>query len=208
MNLGEQLLAALSAYGLPILAAAVFVGSLGLPLPNALVLIAAGSFTAAGQMDLPSVILAATIASIAGDLLGYGVGRWAGDHVLNHIVKRPKMKSRLGELEAKVREWGGAGVFISRWLTTPLGPWVNLLSGISHYSFTHFLFWDVMGEVLWVVLYVSAGRIIGGEVQAIGALASDITWIFVPLVIAAILAWRMILVWRKRPRTAREQPVP
>ena len=78
MNLGEQLLTALSLYGIPILASALFIGCIGVPLPNALLLIASGSFIAGGQMNGWTVLIVASVASIAGDVTGYIIGRWLG----------------------------------------------------------------------------------------------------------------------------------
>jgi membrane protein DedA with SNARE-associated domain len=65
------------------------------------------------------------------------------------------------------------GIFLSRWLITPAGPWVNLMSGASKYPWLRFVLWDVVGEVLWVVLYVYLGRVVAGEVQAISSRATS-----------------------------------
>jgi membrane-associated protein len=195
MNLGEQLLAALSFYGVPILAAVLYIGCLGLPLPSGVLLIASGSFIAGGQMNLWTVLIVASVASIAGDLTGYSVGRWAGHAALRRLS--PKFKERLDAAERVGRKWGAWGIFLTRWLITPLGPWVNLLSGASEYPWPQFVIWDVLGECLWVFLYVSLGRMISGEVQAIGAVAGDITWVVLALTAAGVLAWRMIRLRRR-----------
>lgn len=190
MNLGEQLLGLLASYGLPILAATLFAGSIGLPVPGALLLIACGSFVAEGEMPLWTVLIVAAIASVAGDLTGYFIGRWAGHAALRRV--NPKLRERLDDAERSVRKWGAWGIFLTRWLITPLGPWINLLSGASDVPLPQFLLWDALGEMLWVVLYVSLGRLIVSEIQVISALASDIVWILVLLAIAGLLAWRLI----------------
>ena len=193
MNLGEQLLALLSQYGLPILASVLFAGCVGLPLPNALLLVASGSFVASGQMNLWTVLVIGSVASIAGDLTGYSVGRWLGHATLRRIS--PKLQERLDHAERSARKYGAWGIFLTRWLVTPLGPWVNLISGASEFPWPQFVFWDVSGEILWVVLYVLLGRAIGGEVQSISSLAADIIWSMLALIVVGVLAWR---VWRSR----------
>jgi membrane-associated protein len=190
MNLGEQLLSLLALYGVPILAAVLFAGSIGVPLPGALLLIASGSFVAGGQMRLWPVLIVASIASIGGDLTGYSLGRWAGHAALRRAS--PKLRERLDETEESIRRWGAWSIFLTRWLITPLGPWVNLISGASEVPWPQFLLWDVVGEILWVALYVTLGRLIAGEVQTVSALASDITWIVLSLAVAGILAWRIV----------------
>jgi len=193
VNLGEQLLALLSQFGLPILASVLYAGCVGLPLPNALLLIASGSFVAGGQMNLWTVLIVGSAASIAGDLTGYSVGRWLGHATLRRIS--PKLHERLDHAERSVRKYGAWGIFLTRWLITPIGPWVNLISGASEYPWPQFVFWDVFGEILWVVLYVLLGRAIGGEVQSISSLAGDIIWLTLALIVVGVLAWR---VWKSR----------
>lgn len=195
MNLGEQLLSLLASYGIPILAAVLFAGGIGLPLPGSLLLVASGSFAAGGQMRLASILLAASTAAVAGDLTGYMIGRWAGNAALRRL--RPTLRKQMDGADRTARKWGAWGIFVTRWLITPLGPAVNLLSGASKIPWPKFLFWDVLGEVLWVVLYVSLGRVIEAEVQTISALANDIVWILLCLAVAGILAWRIVIIRRR-----------
>lgn len=195
MNLGEQLLALLALYGVPILAGVLIAGSIGVPLPGTLLLIASGSFIAEGQMRLWPVLIVASVAASGGDVIGYAIGRWAGHAALRRVP--PKLRKRLDAAEGSVRKWGAWGIFLTRWLITPLGPWVNLISGASEVPWPQFLLWDICGETLWVVIYVSLGRLIAGEVQSISALANDIVWILLSLAAAGILAWRVVGI-RKR----------
>ena len=208
MNLGEQLLNALASYGVPILAVVLFVGSVGIPLPNALLLIAAGSFVAGGQLSLWIVVSVSIGASIAGDFTGYAVGRWLGHATLKRLS--PKHRARFEKAEKAIYERGAWTVFLTRWLLTPLGPFVNLISGSSEYPIVLFAVWDVLGEIVWVVLYVGIGRLIAGEVQAISSIASDITWVVVAFAAVIILAWRMFRprspVAQEEIRTTRPQP--
>ena len=190
MNLGEQLLTALSLYGIPILATVLFIGSVGMPLPNALLLIASGSFVAGGQMNGWTVLIVASAASIAGDVTGYLLGRWLGPAALRRLA--PKLHQRMEKAEESIRKWGAWGIFLTRWLITPIGPWVNLISGASKYPWPRFVVWDVLGEVLWVALYVSLGRVVASEVQAISSLAGDITWVLLALMAAGFLSWRVL----------------
>ena len=141
------------------------------------------------------VLVVASAASIAGDLAGDSRGRWAGHAALRRVG--PKLRKRLDETERSIRKWGAWGIFLTRWLITPLGPWVNLISGASEVPWPRFLIWDVVGEIIWVALYVSLGRVIAGEVQMVSALANDITWILLSLAVAGILAWRLVGILRR-----------
>ena len=52
MNLTDQLLAALSLYGLPVLFGVIAIAAAGVPMPVTLMLVAAGSFVELGEMKL------------------------------------------------------------------------------------------------------------------------------------------------------------
>jgi membrane-associated protein len=204
MNITDQLLSALSDYGLPLLFFAVLLGSAGPPLPLSLLLIATGSFVEQGEMDFWPVVLVASAGAVAGDQIGYGIGRWGGRRVAKRIGRWFGGENRILEAEAAARKWGGISVFLSRWLITPLGSWINLTSGISEYPWPRFLLWDVLGEVLWVVLYVSLGRIFSDRVQAVSEWLGSLTWVVMGL-FAAIIFGRALFKNLFRTSAAKEE---
>jgi membrane protein DedA with SNARE-associated domain len=59
------------------------------------------------------------------------------------------------------------------------------------YPWRRFLLWDVLGEVLWVVLYVGVGYVFSNRVQAISEILGNLTWVVVGLVVATILGWQL-----------------
>ncbi len=192
MNITDQLLAALSLYGLPVLFCVITIAAAGFPLPISLMLVAAGSFVELGEMKLWQVIAVASAGAVLGDQIGYALGRWGGHHVVARLRQRKNGAARIKEADAFVRRWGGVGIFLSRWLITPLGPWVNLTSGMANYSWTRFFCWDVVGEILWVVLYVMLGKIFSDRVQALAEILGDLAWVTIGLFIALILGWRLL----------------
>src|SRR6266542_7097332 len=187
-----QLLAALSLYGLPLLFGVIVVAAAGIPLPISLMLVAAGSFAELGQLKLWQVIAISSAAAVLGDQIGYALGRWGGRRLASRIARRKNGVARIAQAEAFAKRWGGAGIFFSRWLVTPLGPWLNLTSGMAAYPWTLFFFWDLIGEVLWVVLYVTLGKFFSGRVQALVEILGNLAWVIVGLILAVILGWHLL----------------
>ena len=192
MNLTDQLLAAISTYGLPAFFAVIAIAAVGVPLPVTLALVAAGSFVELGEMKLWQVIIVGSSAAILGDQVGYLIGRWGGERIAARISKRKNGAASMARAHAFAERWGAAGIFISRWLVTPLGPWLNLTSGMTGYPWRRFFLWDVLGEVLWVVLYVCLGKIFSGSVQALAEVLGNLAWVLVGIVVAAILLWWIV----------------
>jgi membrane protein DedA with SNARE-associated domain len=95
------------------------------------------------------------------------------------------------ELEAKAKTWGSAGIFFSRWLVSPLGPWINFASGAGEFPWLRFTFWDVVGKTFRAALYIELGRIFSDRVQEVGSVLGDLTWAIVGILAAAVIGWKL-----------------
>jgi len=191
----EQILAALSQYGSPALFVVVAVAAVGVPLPVNLLLIVTGSLVSQGVMPLWQAIVLASVGAVIGDQIGYAIGRWGGSALVARFGAMLASPGKLATTEAQARRWGGTGVFFSRWLVTPLGGIVNLVSGVSQYPWHRFVCWDVPGQILCAVLYIGLGRIFSDRVLALNDLLSNIVWGVVALSAAVWLGWKL---WRAR----------
>jgi membrane-associated protein len=189
--MNEQVLAFFSQYGAPALFGIVAIASVGVPLPVTLLLVITGSMAAQGTLRTGSAIAIATAASVAGDQLGFAIGRWGSKALIGRFKGLLGHAEHLRRLEKKAKEWGGAGVFLSRWLVTPLGPWINFASGAGDYPWLQFTLWDLLGEALFATIYIGLGRIFSDHVQEIGSVLGDLTWAIVGILAAALLGWKL-----------------
>ena len=190
--MNEQLLSLVTSYGVPALFGILAISALGAPFPVMFVLIAAGSFVAQGEMSLWQVLIFGSAGAVLGDQAGYALGRFGGRRFIERIASRFAFVNSLNRAEAFTNKWGGASIFLTRWLFTPLGSWLNLTSGIAGYPWPRFIVWDVLGEALWVVLYVKLGELFSGYVQGLSDIFGSLTWAMVGVIVAAALAWRLV----------------
>lgn len=65
-------------YGYPIIALCVIGAYLGMPIPTNAILAAAGSFSVDGSLNFFVLISLVAVVAIAGDLIGYFLGRKLG----------------------------------------------------------------------------------------------------------------------------------
>jgi membrane protein DedA with SNARE-associated domain len=192
MSFTDELLAAFLLYGMPALFGVLVISSAGVPFPVCLMLVAAGSFVAQGEMNLWQVIIVASTASVLGDQIGYGVARWGGRLLVARISRKMGWEASILKAEAHAKRWGALGIFLSRWLVTPLGPWLNVTSGIAEYSWSRFLLWDLLGNLFGVVLFVTLGYFFSGQVQAMADILGDLPWIILGFVVSVILGWKIV----------------
>ncbi|MDT5060905.1 MAG: hypothetical protein QOH63_1364 [Acidobacteriota bacterium] len=191
MNISDYVLSTLGVYGLPVLFGTLFIGSIGLPLPSSLLLLVAGSFIEQGDMSLWPVLTLSATGAILGDNVGYALGRWGGHRVRGRISRLVGGKWRLKTTEEWLKKREGMSIFLSRWLLTPLGPVINITSGLTGYSWPRFLVYDVIGEAVWVTLYVLLGRFFSDRVQEMSEFLGDFTWMIVGLLVVSLLGWKL-----------------
>ena len=200
--MNDQLLAAVSQYGAPALFGIVAIAAVGVPLPITLLLIVTGSMVSQGAMNLWWAIGAAGIGSVLGDLAGYAIGRWGGQAVITKLSGLFGKRANLEAMEAKAKAWGGPGIFITRWLITPLGPWINLASGTARYPWHRFLFWDALGEFTGAAVFIFLGRFFSDRVMALYGVLGSLTWAILALLAAIVLGYQLLAHLRR----ARVQP--
>lgn len=189
--MSEQLLELLTSHGLPVLFLLMALVSVGMPFPSSLTLIALGSFVAQGEFDFWPVIAIGTAGAVVGDQIGYAIGYWGGRPLIDRATRRFGGADKVAAAEAFSRKWASLGIFFSRWLIGPLGPWINVTSGLASFSWPRFLALDIAGELLWLLIYVSLGRAFSDQVQAISDLLGNVAWILVGLLAVVVIAVKL-----------------
>jgi membrane protein DedA with SNARE-associated domain len=184
-------------YGLFAIALIVAAGQLGVPLPTSIVLMTGGALQASGDLQLWQVFAVALTAAMAGDHCGYAVGRLAGNTIRARAKTRPRLEARLDKAEAFGRKWGTLGIFLSRWLVSPLGPYVNVTSGLTRHSLARFTAADLAGESIWVGGYVALGSLFAGQIATIADVIANASWLIGSVAVTGWLGWMMIKAARK-----------
>ncbi|MGC9945068.1 MAG: DedA family protein [Bryobacteraceae bacterium] len=202
----EQILAAFAQYGSPVLFAVVTIASIGVPLPVSLLLIVTGSLVAQGVMPMWWAIALATAGSVIGDQVGYAIGRWGGAALVARFGGMLGGPPRIAAAEAHARRWGGPGVFLTRWLVTPLGSLINFTSGIAEYPWMRFLLWDALGEALGAAIYIVLGRVFSDRVLELDAALGDFTWTILALAAAVALGWMLWQYLRRQKPGVPDRP--
>jgi membrane protein DedA with SNARE-associated domain len=154
----EDFISAVLVYGYPALALALFLGALGVPLPSGLLMVVAGSLAAQGSMTWLQVVAVALVASVAGDLAGYGVGRALGGEFLERRGRWIGLtRERRARVERLFTRWGALSVLLSRSLVSILSSAVSLVAGAGRYPVAAFAAYGVVGRIAWTSAYAGLG---------------------------------------------------
>jgi membrane protein DedA with SNARE-associated domain len=148
--------------GYVVLPAAVAAESAGVPVPGETTLIAAAILAAHGHMHIALVIALAAIGAIAGDNLGYLLGRRLGRPVL--LASGPARRLRRSALraaESLFARYGGGAVLVGRFVGIGRIA-IAWLAGADEMPWRRFALWNAAGSTAWAAL-------VGGLAYAAGA---------------------------------------
>ena len=162
----EAFLALIPVYGLWLVAATTYLSCLAVPVPSSLMMLAAGGFAESGDLHVGSILAAAFLGAVAGDQTGFALGRKGGTALIARLRGHPRRAQMIARAEALMARRGTLGIFLSRWLFSPLGPWLNFAAGGTGLPWSKFTLAGIAGEALWVGLYVGAGVIFAGNITA------------------------------------------
>jgi len=155
--MNDLLLSLVVDYGGALLFAVTFLSCLAFPVPSSLLMLAGGGFIASGDLTSFDAAGAAYLGAVLGDQTGFQIGRRASPVIDAKLANAPKRAVLHKKATDLTNRHGGAGVFLSRWLFSPLGPYVNFAGGAAGLNWLRFTVWAAMGEAVWVMLYVGLG---------------------------------------------------
>lgn len=190
----EYVLDLMTNYGVVILFVVTFLSCLCVPVPSSLLMLAGGSFAATGDLDATATVAAAYGGAVLGDNTGYALGRTFGERLTRWFAASPKRAKLRHNAHAYMQRRGGLSIFLSTWFVAPLGPYVNLLSGLTRYNWLTFALWAALGEVVWVGLYIGLGYGFSDQIIAIGSLLGNVSGLLVALLLVFVLGhwlWRL-----------------
>lgn len=194
----DWLLALVPTYGLWLLATATFCSCLALPFPASILMLTAGGFVAAGDLDLTATFAAAAAGGIAGDQLGFWAGRKLGAPLLTRVRRDPARDKLVGRAVEMMEKRGVVGVFLTRWLFSPLGPWVNLTAGSAGFGWRRFSLASFAGEVVWAGLYVGMGYGFAGNIQAASDMLGSVLGLLAAGAVMVVLGLWLLRMLRQR----------
>lgn len=177
-------------YGLWLILGATFLSCLAVPVPTSLVMLSAGAFSAGDDLNVWFCAAVALAGAVLGDQAGFALGRHFA-HLLN------RARGKTAQTIARAREFtlrhGVSGVFLSRWLFSPLGPYVNYIAGGSGMGWARFSLASLAGEATWVAIYVGAGYTFADQLETVANVLGNASGAAAGLVITVLLGrwlWR------------------
>jgi membrane protein DedA with SNARE-associated domain len=196
----DTLFAMVPHYGGWVVLLATFLSCLALPIPSSLMMLAAGAFAASGDLSLAGTAGAAYAGAIAGDQAGYAIGRHGGTPLVARLKRRARIASTVERAAEMLNRRAVSAVFLTRWLFSPLGPYVNFIGGAVGLAWSRFTLGSVTGEAAWVTIYVGLGFAFGSQIALIADIASNLAGLLAAGAVTVLLG---VALFRRRANNHR-----
>ncbi|GAA3596400.1 VTT domain-containing protein [Klugiella xanthotipulae] len=180
-------------WGLLVVCGIIFVETgllIGFLLPGDTLLFFTGVLTFAGVIDVPLlvVVVAACLAAVAGDQLGYIIGHRLGPSVFERKQAGLISQATLERTNGFFERYGAATVMIARFVAV-VRTVAPVAAGASRMHYARFLSYNVMGGVLWCVLLILAGFFLG-QIPGVADFVSQ----YIDLVLMGIVGISVLLI--------------
>jgi membrane protein DedA with SNARE-associated domain len=163
--------------------------NMGIPVPGETALIVVSFFAAQGALNIWIVLPLALIGDVAGDCLGYAIGRYGGRPLAERWGRLIRLdRGKLDAAEELYREKGGRTVFASQFssISRLTG---SIAAGLSHMPFRRFLTYDSAAALLLVSLVGGATFYFGKNVDAVLRLFHGVRVVGLTVVTAIVAAF-------------------
>ncbi|MBY0401544.1 VTT domain-containing protein [Myxococcota bacterium] len=179
----------LASHGPWIIALAVLLDQLGIPIPSGPTLMLAGSMIASGELSGPGTLAAATLASLPPDLLWFELGRRRGQAVLGLLCRISLEPDSCVRTTRESFEKRGPGTLLFAKFVPGLQTVAPPLAGAGGMSLVRFLVFDSVGALLFNLTFLAAGYGLKAQIEAFLGILSVFGARLATVIVVSIVCW-------------------
>ncbi len=127
-------------------------------LPGDSLLFASGALASmeGSPINLWVLIPAIFVAAVLGDTVNYEIGKWLGPKVFNRKDSWLLNQDHLRKAHAFYEKYGGKTIILARFIPI-IRTFAPFVAGIGKMTYLHFISYNVIGGLVWVLLFVCGG---------------------------------------------------
>ena len=174
-----------------------------MPIPSEAVMPPAGFLIEEGKFNFPAVIFFATLGSIVGSLISYGIGSWGGKPFIDKFGKYLLLDSHhLAIVQHYFNRWGNITILVGRFIPV-VRHLISLPAGIGKMNLLKFILYTIIGAGAWNALLAYAGYVLKSNWTEITKYSHIGDVVVLTLIAAAVLyyGYRIYNYWRGRNKS-------
>ena len=209
----EGLKELISSGGAPLICIIVFIETgffVGFFLPGDSLLITAGIFSYAGVIPLKWLLLPVMLCAIAGDQIGYWIGRSAGAALYRREDSFFFRRSHLQRAHDFYEKYGGRAVILARFVPI-VRTFCPPVAGAAKMPYSRYLLFDFLGGVFWIGTMILSGYSLAHLIPNIGQRIHYVILVVIflsllPPIIGVLRKQRTAQIPSASPATTPEKP--
>jgi membrane-associated protein len=174
----------------------------GFFLPGDSLLVTAGVLAGAGRLPVLKLASLVILCAIAGDQLGYWIGRRAGQALYSRRDSLLFRRKHLERAHAFYEANGGKTVILARFVPI-VRTFCPPVAGAARMDYRHYLGYDIVGGIVWVGSMIFGGYFLGSVIPNI---SQKIHYVIAVVVFLSLLPV-IIGALRARPGAAAKEPL-
>ncbi len=199
----ERLISAFGLLGILLIVFAECGLLIGFFLPGDSLLFVAGLFVAEGTIGTPLwlVCLLISVVAIAGNLVGYAIGRRAGPAIFNRPDSRLFRQEYVDKTSAFFEKYGARAIVLARFVPI-VRTFITVMAGVGRMNFRTYAIFSAIGGVLWG----TGVTVLGYWLGQIAFVRDNIEYILIAIVAASIVPIAIELLRARRGRGTHATP--
>lgn len=191
-NMSEWATTVMDALGYFGLAFLVALENLFPPIPSEIILPLAGFNSSVGTMNVFLAILAATIGSLVGAAVLYGIGHLFGEERVRYLVRRwgkwlGFRESDIDLADAWFDRHGGMAVALCR-VVPIVRSLISIPAGLRKMPLSMFALYTTAGSLVWNTVLITAGYLLGDNWDHVEEYVGYLQYLVI-LVAVAVVGW-------------------
>lgn len=160
-------------YGYAMIGGIIFLECMGIPFPGETSLILGGVAASLGHLNLVGVIIVSMVAAVAGDNLGFLVGKKFGRKIIKKFEHFPLFHYKhIERAEKFYKKHGNKTVFIGRFIAI-IRTYAAVFAGIFDMHYPTFFFYNLTGGIVWAITFGLFGFAIGNNIPLLMSIVKD-----------------------------------
>jgi membrane-associated protein len=190
--------------GMSLVCAIVFIETglfVGFFLPGDSLLVTAGVFAAAGYIRIEVLLVLGSLCAIAGDQVGYWIGRRAGQALYKRDDSLLFKKRHLERAHEFYERYGAKTIVLARFIPV-IRTFAPPVAGAANMNYRRFIMFNILGGLLWVWSMVLVGYFLASAIPNVDKHLHIVIAVVIFLSVLPVI----IETWRQHHHKSTEKP--
>jgi len=165
----DTLVHSIGQFGYAALFFALWLGIIGMPIPDEVIVMTGGAVSKAGLLHPVPAFLVTYLGVVTGLSLGYLFGRLFGSNMLDKLRRKKNVEKHIRTSEQLLNKYGNFALVISYFIPV-VRHIVPYLVGINKMSYPRYILYSFSAALAWSSVFFVLGQLAGNHVEKIGTM--------------------------------------